>query len=787
MSQAPSPRGPLCLNPNVDIVAVSQYPADIRERLGGAPDDFIVSERRSRYAAHRVGPETAAFLRRFCEPRTVAEAVVEQSLAQAEDPVHLAAQLLPLVARLCAERILVTPGAMRPARREPHFQAGVRLGAFELVACIDAQAETEVYAARGPNGAKAALKWIPEDAPDLLRTSLQRECEILKRLEAADMPGVPRVLEPAPGTKAPFLALSWCEGRDLLAWSRDSGNLTEMRIVVAARLADLYARLHDGGVLHGDVHGRNVLVDAEGQVSVIDFGAARISDAPEDRPRVGLLTDYEPEAAQAALQERPLPLTTPRSEQYALAAMIYRIITGAAYLRLSLESRVALKQIAEELPRRFADLGLPWPGLEAVLARALAKDPEDRWPSVAAFAQELRAATAVGATRPRPEVRKRIAPTNALVTEYGLESSLLAHGLARGPTASLYYGAAGIAWALLRTSVVTQDAAALAAAEVWIQQAFADRSRVEAFEGVEVGVTPEMVGRFALFGAEPGLHYTLAMVRCAEGDSGGFAAAVSEFLHGLNLCELGGAYSLDLMNGAAGLLVATSQLLATCDASAARETAALGELGGRLATIVASELEAPAIANCLDPAYLGLAHGRAGALYALIDWTDGRPGDQLRRLVERHLSRLVDEAHATAEGLAWPLYSGADSGSAWTGWCHGSAGHVLLWSRAARAGQRDAHADRALKAGEFLWANRAGSGPSLCCGRAGQALSLFELGRLTGDGTWFDRGRKLLDVDTPFHPLAPHSLFRGRLGLELARLEALAPEGSVWPICHSPL
>jgi serine/threonine protein kinase len=791
MSVESAAGGPLCLNPNVDIVAVAEYPAEVREQLGGLADDFVLSERRSRYAAHRIDRETADFIRRFREPKSLAEAVVEHGIEQAEDPQRLLAKLFPLIARLRAERILVVPGAAAPVQGEPRFAPGERIGAYEIETCIEAQAETEVYRAHGPSGEKAAVKWIPADAHALVRSSLRRESEILRRLEAASMPATPRVLQADTEAVAPFLAISWCEGQDLLAWSRDLTRPMTVRVQVAERLIGIYAALHGRGVLHGDVHPRNVLVAADGQVSVVDFGAARVAGASEDRPRVGLLPDFEPEAAQAALGGDPLPLSSLVGEQYAVAAMVFRVVTGSAPLRLSLESQVALRQIAEHPPRRFAELDLSWPAVETVLARALAKDPNDRWASLADLAEAFSAAAAdPPRSRPTRAPPPKVSPST-LVADYGLESACLANGLARGPTASLYYGAAGIAWALLRAAVLREEPAALAAAEVWIQRAVADLGRPHAFEGPEVGVTSDLVGAHALFSAEPGVRLTQALIRHAEGDGAGFALATRAFVAAAGRAsEAVADFPLDLMNGPAGLLLGASQLHALCDRETEDLRRSFVDLGDRLAAWVSRDLAAAKEGRPGEPPYLGVAHGAAGSVYALLGWQAARPGGAQGEAVRVGLQWLTEQGRNRGSGLEWPLRTGPDGGEAWTGWCHGSAGYILLWSAAAQATEAGgAEVERALQAGEFLWARQAGSGPSLCCGQAGQALSLFELGRLTGKSLWFDRGRALLAAaaQAPFHPLAPHSLYRGRLGLALAQLEASDPARSVWPVCQSPL
>ena len=82
-----------------------------------------------------------------------------------------------------------------------------------------------------------------------------------------------------------------------------------------------YAQLHAQGVVHGDIHPNNILIDAAGQVCIIDFGLAKVLD-PDFRSRIqrgGVAFFFDPEYAAAVLAQQPPPAVTPASEQYALA------------------------------------------------------------------------------------------------------------------------------------------------------------------------------------------------------------------------------------------------------------------------------------------------------------------------------------------------------------------------------------------------------------------------------------------------------------------------------------
>lgn len=249
----------------------------------------------------------------------------------------------------------IIPAAEPPGPRE-------RLGGYELLRRVPALSDIEVWRAEAPDGSLARLKRVSGRAPAGVRAALRQEADVLQMLEVSGMPATPRVLEAELDVAAPWLALSWCEGVDLLTWARDPRRALKRRAGVAERLAGLYVELHERGVLHGEVAPHNALVDEADRVWLVDFGAARLVDAPPALAR----------------------------EQEAVAAIAYRVITGDGP-----PSGLASGEVATP-PRSFAERGLAWPALERVLDKALAADPAARWPNLAAFARALSHTVAAG-------------------------------------------------------------------------------------------------------------------------------------------------------------------------------------------------------------------------------------------------------------------------------------------------------------------------------------------------------------------------------------------------------
>jgi serine/threonine-protein kinase len=142
---------------------------------------------------------------------------------------------------------------------------------------------------------------------------------------------------------------------------------------------------HAEGMVHRDVKPANLLLDANGDVKVADFGIALIaSDSPLTQAGqvVGTATYFSPEQAQG----KP---ATAASDRYALAVVAYELLTGRRPFPSGPPAAQALARI-EGNPRPATELapGLP-AGVDEILARGLARDPADRPESASAFVGDL--------------------------------------------------------------------------------------------------------------------------------------------------------------------------------------------------------------------------------------------------------------------------------------------------------------------------------------------------------------------------------------------------------------
>ncbi len=163
------------------------------------------------------------------------------------------------------------------------------------------------------------------------------------------------------------------------------------QILNAARFA------HRKGIVHRDLKPQNVLIDEDGRARVADFGIARggSSDITATGSVMGTAQYLSPEQAQGKE-------TTPRSDIYSIGVILYEALTGRVPFEGDSAVAVALKQVSEA-PRRPSTVNpnVP-PALDAVVMRALAKDPEARFNDADAFMKALDAAERAP-NQPRPE------------------------------------------------------------------------------------------------------------------------------------------------------------------------------------------------------------------------------------------------------------------------------------------------------------------------------------------------------------------------------------------------
>ena len=193
---------------------------------------------------------------------------------------------------------------------------------------------------------------------------------------------------------------------------------------------------HDQGVVHRDIKPGNLLLDDRDRLAIADFGIARL--ALEDQLTatgqvLGTASYISPEQAVGE------PATA-ASDRYALAIVAFELLTGSRPFQAEHFAAQARAHVEDEPPLATErDPSLPR-GVDAVLDRGLAKDPDDRWPSAGAMVAALD--RAMGESRPPTEPTRPIAPVPP-VTAARARAAAPGRGVLAGVAALVVLAVAG--------------------------------------------------------------------------------------------------------------------------------------------------------------------------------------------------------------------------------------------------------------------------------------------------------------------------------------------------------
>jgi serine/threonine protein kinase len=289
------------------------------------------------------------------------------------------------------------------------------LAGFDEVAVIGRGGFGVVYRARQMDFDRlVAVKVLPGVFDDRARSRFDRERRALGALSSH--PNIVQVHSSGLTDDGyPYLVMEFAPGGSLGERIGRDGHLPWAEgATVGAKLADALGVAHDRGVLHRDVKPENVLFSEFGEPMLADFGIAQI--AGQTATRTGIVTATLEHAAPEVLQGgRP----GQASDQYALASTLFAAIAGRApFVREDDESFIPLiTRTATEPPPDLRSRGVP-DGVCATLERGLAKDPDERYPSVRDFGAALRDAVSEQsgppvASPPPPPVSaaSRVVPT----------------------------------------------------------------------------------------------------------------------------------------------------------------------------------------------------------------------------------------------------------------------------------------------------------------------------------------------------------------------------------------
>ena len=273
-------------------------------------------------------------------------------------------------------------------------------GRYELEDIAGSGGMSSVYRARDTVLERiVAIKILHEhfsDDPEYVER-FRREARALAQL---NHPNIVTVIDRGEFEGRQFIVFEHVEGENLKQLIDREGQLpVDKALALVHQVARGLAFAHDHGVVHRDVKPHNVLIDEDGVAKVTDFGVARSLEPSDGLTETGtLLGTSEYIAPEQASGNR----VDERSDQYSLATVLYELLTGEPPYAGDNFMAVAMKHIQEPVPSARAVRPDVSPRLDAIVSRAMAKRPEDRFPTTEAMMAALEAARADTDSVPAP-------------------------------------------------------------------------------------------------------------------------------------------------------------------------------------------------------------------------------------------------------------------------------------------------------------------------------------------------------------------------------------------------
>ncbi|MDA8016281.1 MAG: serine/threonine protein kinase [Thermoanaerobaculia bacterium] len=316
-------------------------------------------------------------------------------------------------------------------RSLPSLSLGDEVGPYRLESVLGEGGMGTVFSARRADGSfdqEVALKVVHR--PSLDETAIRRFLRERQILAGLKHPNIARLLDGGVAQGVPYLVMERIEGRPLTEYCERNGSTPAARIGLVIQICDALHSAHRRGVVHRDLKPSNLLVEEDGGVArvvVLDFGIAHVADTDATMTATGQVFGtpgyMSPEQALGGKRRT----ADQRGDIYSLGVVLYELLSG----RRPFEGESAAEVLAAMLDREPVPLRAHLPDLPidlaTIVATCLARDPQGRYNSMRALADDLESYVDGRPIRARP---------------VGWVGRLLRHARRRPRIAGLVLGAA---------------------------------------------------------------------------------------------------------------------------------------------------------------------------------------------------------------------------------------------------------------------------------------------------------------------------------------------------------
>ena len=269
-----------------------------------------------------------------------------------------------------------------------------RIGSYTVIRLLGEGGQGIVYEAQQQSPRRAVALKVLKGGRFANRHDLRRFEREAQALAALNHAGTAAVYEAGRTEEGlPFFAMELVDGLPLDVYVRRSGLPREQRLELFGGVCEVVQYAHDQGVIHRDLKPTNILINAEGDPKVVDFGLARIteadvtltSEATETGQVKGTLRYMSPEQVSGRTHEIGF-----RSDVYALGVILYELLTDRPPYEISRFMPDAVRTICDQPPQRPSSITRSLRGdLETITLKALDKEPSQRYPSVGELGRDV--------------------------------------------------------------------------------------------------------------------------------------------------------------------------------------------------------------------------------------------------------------------------------------------------------------------------------------------------------------------------------------------------------------
>jgi len=257
---------------------------------------------------------------------------------------------------------------------------------YEIISLIGVGGMSNVYkAVDKQTGQEVAIKFLKEEFfenEELVRRFKNES----KAISLLNHECIIKVIDFNITDSEKYLVVEYIKGVTLKEFIENRGKLTwEETLVFSNIILGALGHAHENGVIHRDLKPQNIMLTREGELKIMDFGIARLSTANQRTvtdKAIGSVHYISPEQVRGQNTDN-------RSDIYSIGIMMYEMLTGKLPFQSETAVSVALQQLSEEAPpiSNYAE-GVP-KGMEQIVMKAIAKDPENRYQSAGEMREDL--------------------------------------------------------------------------------------------------------------------------------------------------------------------------------------------------------------------------------------------------------------------------------------------------------------------------------------------------------------------------------------------------------------